>query len=923
MSHVLIVEDHEENRNLLKVLLEVNGYRVSVAGDGLEALASARRDPPDAVVSDALMPNMDGFALCRAWMQDAALKAIPFIFYSATYVRPDDAQFAAALGAVRYLIKPLEAKAFLAELEAVLREWTGRSAPAPASPLDELAAHALHESALTRKLEDKMAQLEAANAALRESEARFRSLTEMSSDFYWESDAAHRLVQRSSASKKASAVSVFERGAQIGERRWEIPYLSPDEAGWAAHRETLDAHLPFRDFVLSRLGSEGDERFISISGDPVFDAAGAFIGYRGVGTDITGKKRAENDLRASEERWKFALEGAGDGVWDRNLQTGEVQFSKRWKEMLGYADEEIASDEKEWLSRIHPEDLQRVMVDVKACTEGTRTTYANERRMRCKDGSWLWVLARGKVVSRSPDGRPLRMIGTHTDITERKRAEQELHQRTVELSLHNQILQLISQDIALPDVLDEFARKVDALHPAMLTSILLLDADGKHLRHGAAPSLPDAYNQRIDGLEIVNGVGSCGAAVYRGERVVVADVLQHPDWLAFRDLARSAGVRSCWSQPIKDSKNIVLGVFAIHGREPGLPSDAEILLIENYANLAAIAIGNSRAEAALRAAEEQYRGLIEQSIAGTYIIQDGKFAYMNPRGAEILGYASPEELIGRDSWTVVAEKDRELHAENIRRRIEGEIDSISYEFTGLRKDGSTIDVGVHGARATHKGRLAIIGMMQDISEKKRAEDEIKRYVAQVEAAFMSTVQVATTMGEMRDPYTAGHQRKVAEIAVAIGAELGFDARRQEGLRVAGYLHDIGKIRIPAEILSKPGKLSLTEFRLVQGHADASYEVLKDVNFPWPVAQVARQHHERMDGSGYPQGLKGKAIILEARIVAVADVIEAMSSHRPYRPGLGMDAALAEIERGRGSSYDTEVVDACLQLYREQGQPMPV
>jgi HD-GYP domain-containing protein (c-di-GMP phosphodiesterase class II) len=216
----------------------------------------------------------------------------------------------------------------------------------------------------------------------------------------------------------------------------------------------------------------------------------------------------------------------------------------------------------------------------------------------------------------------------------------------------------------------------------------------------------------------------------------------------------------------------------------------------------------------------------------------------------------------------------------------------------------------------------VIGVIQDISEKKRAEVQIQRYVAQIENAFMSTVQVVTTLGEMRDPYTAGHQRRVAEIAVAIGAELGFDARRQEGLRVAGYLHDVGKIRIPSEILSKPGKLNQAEFRLVQGHAEASYDVLKDVEFPWPVAEVALQHHERMDGSGYPLGLKGEAILLEARIMAVADVIEAMSSHRPYRAGLGIEAALSEIERGRGSAYDADIADACLKLFRKRNYAIP-
>jgi PAS domain S-box-containing protein len=331
-----------------------------------------------------------------------------------------------------------------------------------------------------------------------------------------------------------------------------------------------------------------------------------------------------------------------------------------------------------------------------------------------------------------------------------------------------------------------------------------------------------------------------------------------------------------------------------------------------------------RIEAAqsLRAAEEQFRGLVEQSIAGIYLLQDNKFIYVNPRLIQIFGYGSPEELIGRDAMLVVAENDRMTVTESLRRRIEGEVATSSYEFTGVRKDGSTVVIGVHGARATHGGRPAIIGLMQDISEKRQAEEELKRSVVELERAFLSTVEVATVLSEMRDPYTAGHERRVAEIAVAIGAELGFDQRRQEGLRVAGHLHDVGKISIPSEILSKPGKLSPIEFQLIKGHAQASYDVLKTVKFPWPVAEVALQHHERVDGSGYPRGLKGEAILLESRIMAVADVIEAMSSHRPYRPGLGIDVALAEVERGRGTAYDPVVVDACLKLFREKGYAIP-
>jgi PAS domain S-box-containing protein len=327
-------------------------------------------------------------------------------------------------------------------------------------------------------------------------------------------------------------------------------------------------------------------------------------------------------------------------------------------------------------------------------------------------------------------------------------------------------------------------------------------------------------------------------------------------------------------------------------------------------------------EEQLRAAEEQFRGLVEQPITGIYIIQNGVFVYVNPRFAEIFG-SEPRDITGMEVPALVAGCDRDLVLENMRMLYSGAVTSIEFEFAGQRKDGTLVDIGVHGTSSVHNGKPAIIGVLQDISGKRRAEEEIRSYIEQLKTAFMSTVDVAMTMGEMRDPYTVGHERRVADLAVAIGAELGFDARRQEGLLVAGRLHDVGKIAVPADILSKPGKLDSIEFQLIQEHTQAGYDVLKSVEFPWPVAQIALQHHERMDGSGYPQGLKGESILLEARIMAVADVVEAMSSHRPYRPALGIDKALVQIEEGRGALFDSNAVDACLRLFREDGYQLSV
>ena len=209
-------------------------------------------------------------------------------------------------------------------------------------------------------------------------------------------------------------------------------------------------------------------------------------------------------------------------------------------------------------------------------------------------------------------------------------------------------------------------------------------------------------------------------------------------------------------------------------------------------------------------------------------------------------------------------------------------------------------------------------MIFENKEKEKRAEELTIANKGWKNALMHTVDVIVNLGEMRDPYTAGHEKRVAEIAVAISAELGFDGSRQEGMRIAGCLHDIGKINIPAEILSKPGKLTDIEYSLVKGHAQAGYDVLAHVDFPWPMAEVVLQHHERLDGTGYPRGLKGEEIIIEARILAVADVVESMSSHRPYRAALGIDKALDEIKHGRGVAYDATVVDACLKLFNEKG-----
>jgi putative nucleotidyltransferase with HDIG domain len=208
-------------------------------------------------------------------------------------------------------------------------------------------------------------------------------------------------------------------------------------------------------------------------------------------------------------------------------------------------------------------------------------------------------------------------------------------------------------------------------------------------------------------------------------------------------------------------------------------------------------------------------------------------------------------------------------------------------------------------------------LKKDIARRERAEAEVHSTLVKLRSAMNGVVQAMALTVERRDPYTAGHQRRVSDLARGLAAEMGLPGHQIDGIRMAGLIHDLGKICVPAEILSKPGKLTEIEHTLIKDHPQVGYEILKEIEFPWPVARIVLQHHERIDGSGYPAGLSGDNIIIEAKTLAVADVVEAMASHRPYRPTLGREMALEEISQNRGTLYEADVVDACVKLFTEK------
>jgi putative nucleotidyltransferase with HDIG domain len=214
-----------------------------------------------------------------------------------------------------------------------------------------------------------------------------------------------------------------------------------------------------------------------------------------------------------------------------------------------------------------------------------------------------------------------------------------------------------------------------------------------------------------------------------------------------------------------------------------------------------------------------------------------------------------------------------------------------------------------------KGAVLVI---RDITQQVEYDKKIQESMEILSRAMHGTVDVITKTVESRDPYTAGHQKNVADIATEIAKFMGLKRDVVEGVKLAGQIHDLGKIGIPAEILNKPGRISEIEFALIKTHSQIGYDILKNIDFPWPVADIVLQHHEKINGSGYPNGLKGEEILIEAKIIAVADVLEAMASHRPYRAALGLEVAFAELGKHKGTLFDEEIVEACILIFKDKG-----
>jgi PAS domain S-box-containing protein/putative nucleotidyltransferase with HDIG domain len=296
--------------------------------------------------------------------------------------------------------------------------------------------------------------------------------------------------------------------------------------------------------------------------------------------------------------------------------------------------------------------------------------------------------------------------------------------------------------------------------------------------------------------------------------------------------------------------------------------------------------------------------------------------FMNPVAEALTGWQI-EEAVSRELgrlFTIISEDTNDVIEDPVSKVIAGGSVAKDHDAVLLNRHGYNTPISFTAAPIQDESgnTSGVVFILRDITLRKKAEMETRETLQKLRVSMNALIDALAHTVETRDPYTAGHQRRVTNLARAIATEMGLHIEQVDGIRMAGVIHDLGKISVPAEILTKPSKLIPIEYSLIQTHAQIGYDILKSIDFPWPVAEIVYQHHEKMNGTGYPRGLTGGDLLLESRVLTVADVVEAMASHRPYRAALGIEQSLDEIVKNRSVLYDPDVVDACVRVFNERG-----
>lgn len=591
--------------------------------------------------------------------------------------------------------------------------------------------------------------------------------------------------------------------------------------------------------------------------------------------NTTEHKHVEEQVRESERRYRLLAENVTDVIWTVNIAcpTRLTYISPSVMHLLGYSVEEaMTKGMTEVFTPVSFDTAIRVLKEELAHEQEKLASQSRSRTIELelihKNGSIVDVEVNYSFI-RGVDGQPVEVLITARDITVRKKVEKLL--RHSEKKYSTLVEKGNDAIVIIQDGLLVFVN----FWLTNITGFLQKELIGRSFTDFVAPTyktlVAGIYEKRIAGEE----------ALDRYEIEILS----------------------------KDGRNIPVEISASVIEYEDKPADMAIIrdITERR-----------KVIEELRESENKLR-LISENARDVICLHDSahRYVYISHACKQILGY-DPQELIGTNPWDLVHPQDLEgLNKMAQEKALKGEPVLLSYRIR--KKSGEYIWFESTNQLLTDdEGNITgFVTSSRDVSERKKIEEEARNSEHKLLQAMENTIQAMAMIVEMRDPYTAGHQRRVTDLACAIAREMGISDDKITGIRMAGLIHDIGKIRVPTEILTHPDGLSEAEFNMIKVHPQVGHEILKTIESPWPIADIVYQHHERINGSGYPSGLKGDEIIQEARILAVADVVEAMASHRPYRPARGLDMALDEISKNKGLLYDSQAVDACLKLFREK------
>ena len=614
--------------------------------------------------------------------------------------------------------------------------------------------------------------------------------------------------------------------------------------------------------------SEGNRTFTGVLYPLPVASPELFPTYAFISLEVSQEAKDRLELAQTREALLEAQSMASIGTVHYCPDTGALDCSQSVSDFIG---KKIFSFE-DYLERIHPDDFERVEMLRRVAWGSGKEEYRFEMRLRRGDGEWRAVSAWSRI-RRNGAGEVVEVVATFQDRTESAtlRAELEASEARYRSYVESSPIGVFVSDCEGAYIhVNHEASAITGYTEAELLDMNLLDLYPLERREWAEESFRRLREVGLASVEgpFVRKDGTEGFWEFRAVPLPDGTFLGLAQDLSEREVARQEAERS--QARYKKLFETIIEGFAIHEAifdAEGNLADYRFLEV----NPAFSMLTGLSAEAVLGRTAREVLGKLEVTWLRTYqkVLSEGK-------ALRFRGYSAD---LGR--W---------------------------FEVLGFPLQGNCF-----GAAFTDVTEEQQKGEALDCSNR-----ELKRHIEELEMAWEQTIRVLADLTEIRDPYTTGHQRRVAELAGAIGRVMGLEEGVLNETVRAALVHDIGKIQVPSDFLSKPGKLNPREFEIIKRHPQTAADLLKGIDLPWPLWEIVLQHHERMDGSGYPQGLEGDQILLQARIIAVADVVEAMASHRPYRPSLGIDAALEEIERFSGTKFDPKVVEACLRLFREKG-----